>query len=491
MLSAISTTLASLPWETILTWLVAAYALGVAVFLILENRSPHSTFAWLFLLIAFPLGGLFIYLMVGRDRHAFSRERSLTTLLEGTALAERAAAVMEAQPAALAALHGRQGEYARLADLLWASAQSPLTQHNELEILQDAREKYPRLLADLRAATQSVHLLYYEWASDSFTEDVGDLLAALVSRGVHVRVLYDPFGSFWMLDRRYVRRLRQRGIRMYPFSPLYHLHTLGYRNHRKIAVIDGRIAYSGGLNMTRVHITGPKGFTGWRDTHARVVGQAVPILQSVFATMWQNTTGDNLFDDQHFPAGETATRTLPIQVVSAGPDSRWEAIRQSYLTMIALARHHLYLQSPFLILDTSVAEAMKTAALAGIDVRVMIAPRGAESSPAYRAGMTYAADMARAGVQVLLYEGAYFHAKTVCVDSMLCSIGSANIDIRSFSINYETNLVIHDAGVTRELEEDFARDLEHCVMFSAEEYDSRSSRVRFIDSAMRLCAPLL
>jgi cardiolipin synthase len=294
-----------------------------------------------------------------------------------------------------------------------------------------------------------------------------------------------------MLDRRYVRRLRQRGIRMYPFSPLYHLHTLGYRNHRKIAVIDGRIAYSGGLNMTRVHITGPKGFTGWRDTHARVVGQAVPILQSVFATMWQNTTGDNLFDDQHFPAGETATRTLPIQVVSAGPDSRWEAIRQSYLTMIALARHHLYLQSPFLILDTSVAEAMKTAALAGIDVRVMIAPRGAESSPAYRAGMTYAADMARAGVQVLLYEGAYFHAKTVCVDSMLCSIGSANIDIRSFSINYETNLVIHDAGVTRELEEDFARDLEHCVMFSAEEYDSRSSRVRFIDSAMRLCAPLL
>jgi cardiolipin synthase len=134
---------------------------------------------------------------------------------------------------------------------------------------------------------------------------------------------------------------------------------------------------------------------------------------------------------------------------------------------------------------------MKAAALAGLDVRVMIAPRGAESSPAYRAGMTYAADMARAGVQVLLYQGAYFHAKTICVDSMVCSIGSANIDIRSFSINYETNLVVHDEGVTRELEADFGRDLEHCVAFSAAEYAARHAGSRFIDSAMRLCSPLL
>jgi cardiolipin synthase len=306
-----------------------------------------------------------------------------------------------------------------------------------------------------------------------------------------VRILYDPLGSFWMLTRRYVQRLRRAGVQMFPFSPLYYLHTFGYRNHRKIAVIDGRIAYSGGLNMTALHIDGPEGFTGWRDTHARVTGEAVPILQSVFATMWQNTTGEDLFDSAYFPPVKMVGATLPIQVVSAGPDSRWEAIRQSYLAMIALARHHVYLQSPFLILDTSVAEAMKTAALAGIDVRVMIAPRGAESSPAYRAGMTYAADMARAGVKVLLYEGAYFHAKTVCVDSTVCSIGSANIDIRSFSINYETNLVIHDAAVTRELEADVARDFESCVAFSDVAYEARGVASRFLDSTMRLCSPLL
>ncbi len=478
-------------WTTVLVVLVSGYALAVAAFLILENRSPQSTFAWLFLLIVFPLGGLLIYVMFGRSRHAFSRERSLTTLLEGTALADRAAAVLAEQPAHLTALADSQPEYARLASMLWTSARSPLTFGNHLEILQDAREKYPRLLGDLRAATRSIHLLYYEWASDAFTEQVGDLLAEKTAQGVEVRILYDPVGSFFMLSRKYVRALRQRRIEMFPFSPLHHLHTLSYRNHRKVAVIDGTIGYSGGLNMTEKHLTGPSGFNGWRDTHARVTGEAVPILQGIFATMWQNTTGQNLFDEAFFPQVLPDEGSVVVQVVNAGPDSRWEAIRHSYLAMIGLAHQHIYLQSPFLILDTSVAEAMKTAALAGIDVRVMIAPRGAEWSPAYRAGMTFAADMARAGVQVLLYQGAYFHSKTVTVDSTLCSIGSANMDIRSFSINYETNLVIYDEGVTRELEADFTADLAHCVEFSATEYEARRRASRFVDSTLRLCSPLL
>jgi cardiolipin synthase A/B len=243
--------------------------------------------------------------------------------------------------------------------------------------------------------------------------------------------------------------------------------------------------------MTEKHLTGPKGFTGWRDTHSRVTGQAVTILQSVFATMWTNATGENLLTERYFPEVAAGDGGVPIQVVSAGPDSRWETIRQAYLAMIAHAHEHVFLQSPFLILDTSVAEAMKTAALAGLDVRVMIAPGGGEVSPAYRAGMTYAEDLARAGVQVLLYHGEYFHSKTVCVDSRICSIGSANIDIRSFSINYETNLVIYDAAVTRELESDFEADSRHCTPFSAEEYRTRAVSSRLVDSVMRLGSPLL
>ncbi len=481
--------------DTVVTALIVAgalYAASVAAFLILENRSPQSTFAWLFVILLLPVAGLVMYAMFGRSQHAFSRARTLTKLMQGTALAARAGRLIEEQPGKLAALAaGPVGDYGRLGLMLWASARSPVTVSNRLEILQNASEKYPRLVEDLRAASTSIHLLYYEWASDPFTDAVGRLLADKVRSGVEVRILYDPIGSLMMLRWSDVRRLRRAGVQMEPFSRLYHVHTLSYRNHRKIAVIDGRVGYSGGLNMTEKHLTGPDGFTGWRDTHARVSGEAASILQSVFATMWHNTTGENLFRDRYFPDAHDGPAPLPVQVVSAGPDSQWKAIRHSYLAMLAMARHHIYLQSPFLILDDSLAESMKTAALAGLDVRVMIAPRGGELSPAYRAGFTYAVDMARAGIQVLLYQGAYFHAKTVCVDSAICSIGSANIDIRSFSINYETNLVIYDSQVTRELEADFEEDLRHCVPFSVSEYEARPLPSRFADSMLRLCSPLL
>jgi len=478
-------------WVLLFVTLAFAYALVVTACFALQNRSPQSTFAWVLLFVLCPPAGLLTYVMFGRRRHAFSRESTVTKLLERSTLADRAAGLVAAQPRACANLEATHGELARLAVMLWASGRAPLTTRNRIEILQNASEKYPRLLDDMRAATESIHLVYYEWASDPFTETVAEILRHKVRRGVEVRILYDPVGSYSMLQPAYVKGLRRDGIRMQPFSSLYQLHTLSYRSHRKLAIVDGRIGYSGGLNMTEKHLTGPKGFTGWRDTHARVTGDAVTILQSVFATMWLNATGEDLFDERYFPGIPPVSGGVPIQVVSAGPDSRWETIRQSYLAMIALARHHVYLQSPFLILDTSVAEAMTTAALAGVDVRVMIAPGGGELSPAYRAGMTYAAEMARAGVQVLLYQGAYFHSKTICVDSRMCSIGSANIDIRSFSINYETNLVVYDEAVTRELESDVLADADRCVLFSAGEYDAHKTSSRLVDSAMRLCSPLI
>ena len=480
------------PWLLIAAIGVTLYAISVAAFLILENRSPQSTIAWLFVLVLFPPVGLLLYGMFGRSWHAFSRRGALRKLMEGSELAERSAELIAQQPAKLEALEASSvGDYGRLGAMLWATARAPLTMANRLDILQDASEKYPRLLTDLASATRSIHLVYYEFADDAFTHQIAEILLAKVKEGVEVRILYDPFGSLTMLTWTYLFRMREGGVRMYPFAPLYHLHTLSYRNHRKIAVLDGGVAYSGGLNLTEKHLTGPDGFSGWRDTHARVTGEAVLTLQTVFATMWHNTTGENLFQEQYFPEVRDDVPGVPIQVLSAGPDSEWKAIRHSYIAMLAMARRHVYLQSPFLIPDDSLAEAMKTAALAGIDVRVMIAPRGGEWSPAYRAGMTYAVDMARAGVKVLLYQGAYFHSKTICVDSTVCSIGSANIDIRSFAINYETNLVVYDERVTRELEEDFEEDERKCVPFSLAEYKARNVVTRFADSTARLCSPLL
>jgi cardiolipin synthase len=473
------------------TLVSVAYFVCVTAVLALQNRSPQSTFAWLLLFVLFPPGALVTYIMFGRGRRPFSRQRDIAKLLEQSTLAERAARAVAVQPSVIASLATTQADSARLAGMLWASGRAPVTSDNHLEILQDAAEKYPRLLEDIRGASSSVHMVYYEWASDAFTERVSLLLREKIRAGVEVRILYDPVGSYFMLSRSYVNELRRGGAQMQPFSSMYELHTLSYRSHRKIAIIDGRVGYSGGLNMTEKHLAGPDGFTGWRDTHARVTGEAVTILQSVFATMWMNATDENLLQDRYFPAVNSVGGGVPVQVVSGGPDSEWQTIRQAYVTAIALARDHVYLQSPFLILDTSVAEAMMTSALSGVDVQVMIAPAGGEMSPAYRAGMTYAAALARAGVKVLLYQGAYFHAKTFCVDSRFCSIGSANIDIRSFSINYETNLIVYDEAMTRELEADFLNDVQRCVVFSADDYHARSRSSRLIDSMMRLASPLI
>ena len=475
-----------------LSWTLYVVYLAIAtVFLVLENRSPQSTFAWLFLMVLAPGVGPVLYFLFGRGSKAFSHRKALRKQLGRTGLLKELAEVRSAQEDAQTELSDSDIEiYRRLPQLLWNSTEAPLTMGNQLEILQNASEKYPRLLEDLRRARRLIHMEYYEWADDALTREVLEILRDRVEAGVTVRALYDPVGSFSMLTRGYVRELRQSGVLVHPYSPIWRLHTISYRNHRKLVIIDSEIGYTGGLNLTDKHLTGPAGFTGWRDTHARVEGDAVAMLNWTFALQWFNTTGELLADSELYLRGRRPGR-VPIQVVNSGPDSRFTVIRQQYLSMIAMARDHVYIQSPFCVLDDSVMQVLCAAAMSGVRVWVMIAPRGGEGPLAYRAGMTYARDLARAGVRVLLYQGAYFHPKTIAVDSLVCSIGSANMDVRSFTINYETNLVIYDREVTRKLESAFLADIRHSQPFTADAYMRLPAYKRFGDSVMRLFSPLL
>jgi cardiolipin synthase A/B len=280
---------------------------------------------------------------------------------------------------------------------------------------------------------------------------------------------------------------------MAPTSPLYRLHTISYRNHRKITVIDGVIGYTGGMNVGREHLSGGKGFESWRDTQLRIVGEGAAVLQAVFMVDWYNAVREDLFSPAYYPiaATEPGEGDVPVQILTSGPDSQWAAIRQLYFSMIVTAQRHVLLQSPYFIPDASIAEALRSAALSGIDVRVMISARpSGDPVPAW-AGNTFMLDVVRAGVRVFLYEKGYLHAKTISIDSEICSIGSANIDIRSFSINYEINAVLYDGRLAKELEQDFERDLAYCSEFDAAEYRDRNVAVRFRDSFARLFSPLL
>lgn len=493
-------------WSGALGWFFTAYALLTAVYIVLENRRPQATFAWMLLFLAVPGLGLLVYVLFGRDRKAFSRRRALARQdLEANA-APLLDPMWARQDAEIERLEGQSPIRSRLMQLVRRNSHSMLTTGNRVAVQQDASAHYPSLVADLMGARHSIHLQYYIWADDCFTRELQAILLERAGNGVEVRLLYDPVGSLFRLTRRYKRELAAGGVRVAPVSALWRLHTISYRNHRKLAVVDGRVGYTGGMNIGREHLDGGPGFDRWRDTQVRIEGGGVAALQAVFLVDWRNATGEDLFAADRFPplreevrqamATKEAARPddgdVAVQILTSGPDSEWRAIRQLYFAMIASARRRVRLQSPFFVLDATITEALASAALSGVEVQVMVSDRGEGLNQApYWAARTYMAEVAAAGVAVHLYREGYLHAKTICVDGEVCSVGSANLDIRSFSINYELNAVIHDARLTAELETAFERDLAGCSAFDPAEYRRRPVLSRLRDSAARLLSPLL
>ena len=305
-----------------------------------------------------------------------------------------------------------------------------------------------------------------------------------------MRCLFDASGG--ALSDGYLRDLRDGGVAIHPYleyRSLTRLHSVNYRSHRKIAVIDGTIGYVGGLNLDKEQLE-PHGFARWRDTHLRIVGEAALALQASFVVSWFNTTGEEVSGPDYYPPSPT-DEFLPVQITQGGPDSQWQAIRQLYFQMIVSAQEKIYLQSPFFIPDESISEALRAAALAGVDVRLMFTPRGGTYQIPYRAARTYFAEVAEAGARVYLYRDGYFHPKTLNVDNAVVAIGTANLDIRSFSINYETMAVLYDAEKARAIEAQFLEDMAHCEEWSLQAYRHAPFGRRLLDSVYRLASPLL
>ncbi len=258
-------------------------------------------------------------------------------------------------------------------------------------------------------------------------------------------------------------------------------------------MIDGAIGYTGGMNIGKEHLDGGKGFDSWRDTQLRIAGEGAAILQAVFMVDWYNAVRENLFFPKYFPtcAPESTGDDVPVQILTSGPDSQWAAIRQLYFFMIVTAQRHIFLQSPYFIPDATIAEALMSAAHSGVDVKVMLSARPSGNRVPAWAGNTFMAEVVDAGVRVFLYEKGYLHAKTISIDSEICSVGSANIDIRSFSINYELNAVLYSNRLAKKLEQDFEADLVYCSEFDPKEYQKRKPALRFRDSVARIFSPLL
>jgi cardiolipin synthase len=476
-----------------LTVSLGLYALATGIYLISENRRPQATLAWMLGLIFLPGIGLLAYVLFGRDRKAFAKQSKLLRQdLEANAK-PLLAPIMARQEAEIARLEYDSEGRRKLMMLIRRNSHSALTARNSVDIMQNAATFYPRMIEDIQAAQHSIHMQYFIWGHDAFTDELNEVVSDKAKAGVKVRLLYDPIGSRAYVRGTYFKAMRAAGIHAAPTSPLWHVHTISYRNHRKITVIDGVIGYTGGMNIGKEHLDGGDAFRFWRDTQVRIVGEGAAALQTVFMVDWYNAVRENLFSPDYFPAPATegAGGDDRIQILTSGPDSQWAAIRQLYFFMIVSAQRHVFLQSPYFILDATLAEALRSAALSGVNVKVMLSARASGNPVPEFAGNTYILDVINAGVRVFMYQKGYLHAKTLSVDSEICSIGSANIDIRSFSINYELNAVLYSRHLAKELEESFERDLADCTEFDPAEYEARSVGLRFRDSVTRLLSPLL
>jgi cardiolipin synthase len=301
---------------TILSTGLALYALVGAIYLISENRRPQATLAWILVLIFLPGLGLLIYLLFGRGRKAFAKQSKLLMQdLEANAK-PLLSPILSRQDSEIARLERGSASGKRLMMLVRRNSHSALTRRNVVEILQNAKSFYPRMIEDMKSARHSVHLQYFIWARDDFTDELKQLLSAKAKEGIEVRLLYDPIGSQAHVNRAYVKGMEAAGIRMAPTSPPWRLHTISYRNHRKITVIDGSIGYTGGMNIGKEHIDGGEGFDFWRDTQVRIVGEGAAALQSVFVVDWYNAVRENLFYPACFPvvATEPQEGDVPVQI---------------------------------------------------------------------------------------------------------------------------------------------------------------------------------
>ena len=448
-----------LPW-----WILAAllvYWAVVIVLLISDNRKPASTLLWLFTLIVLPGLGLVLFLFFGRDWKVITARRHWA---EGYMAAVRAKMqpIYDRNAAAETSFEKRYaGTFATdiSAAIRRENGSFPLPA-DSLEIFSEGAQKFARLEQDLAAARSFIHMEYFIWEQDELTAKISEILLERMAAGVEVRILYDYIGSIGF-KKAELKRLEAAGAQV--SADVKDVFKLNYRNHRKIAVIDGAIGYTGGMNMGQEYIDGGVRFPTWRDTHLRLTGQAVAELQKLFALRWFEVAHEDLLLDRFLPpaAAGSGDGGVLTQLVAHTIEDPWEAGRRAHMIAISQAEKTLRIQSPYFVPDQGTYDALINAALSGVDLKFMMTGWVDKKLP-FWAAQTYYEPLLRAGGRIFQYTGGFFHAKTIAVDAAVCAIGTMNMDIRSLQLHKEVMEWIYDAGVTGRLEEIFDRDLEQC-----------------------------
>lgn len=467
--------------------LFAINILLAIVIVFFERRDPRSLWAWLLLLWFIPGVGFILYLIIGQDmrKSRMFKNKELEDVLHSAVYRQ------EEKVKSQDIFHGYGGKLARYSDLVMynlAAGQSVYTENNDVEIFTDGKEYFRALYEEMEKAEKFIHIQSYIIKDDELWQGFEELLARKVREGVEVRVLYDSMGCRAMGKSGW-DRIRSKGILVGEFFPAFfkRLHLrVNYRNHRKIIVIDGKTAYVGGFNIGREYLGLDKKFGYWRDTHLKIRGASVLSLHIRFTLDWNYTTKEDLFLEEHlFNELAESEGNTGVQIVSSGPDTINQDIRNNYLKIISKARSHVYIQTPYLVLDEAILNAIKMAAYSGIQVKIMI-PCKPDHPFVYWASYSYVGELLDAGVRCYTYDNGFLHAKGVMSDGLVSCYGTANMDIRSFKLNFEVNATIYSPQVTETLEAAFEKDLLDCTEITPEIYAKRSLLIRFKEQFSRM-----
>lgn len=455
--------------------------LGVVAVVVSENRNPVKSLAWVTVLLVVPLVGLVLYLVFGRNiqnkRIISRRNRRKLRRLTARHLTDLR--------------HGRPPEslQARI-NLASALCGSNYYEGNHAEVFDNGTDKFNALLADIAAAQHYINLQYYIIVDDNIGTRVLSALEERARAGVKVRIIYDHVGSF-KLSRKALRRLKEAGVEAYPFFKVVFPPfgtRINWRNHRKIAIIDGIVGYIGGMNVADRYIDGGKMFPMWRDLHLRVTGPAVAALQQSFAVDW-NFMGHPLLVDEVRPARHPHSN-IGMQLVTGGPTTQWMNMTLIFQRAISEAKKCVYILTPYFIPTEGLVQTLQVAALSKVDVRLIV-PRRSDSDMLRWATCSYVQECLRAGIKVYFYEKGMLHSKAVIIDDDFCTVGSTNFDFRSFEHNFEANMLIYSTEFNARMKALFMRELHDSRRITSAEWNRRPFLEKALESVMRLLSPIL
>ncbi len=459
--------------------------IGVVLVIITDNRNPLKTLPWILVLVLAPGAGLAIYFFFGQNlskRRIISHRtrKRITTRLEENDAAGGTGIPPQRLPLA------RLLSQTALAVPLYGSRLTPYV---------DGKTKMDALLEAIAGARHHIHIQYYIFSDDETGRRLRDALTAKAREGVEVRILYDDVGCTGV-KKAFFEGMRADGIEAYSF-----LHVkfprftskVNYRNHRKIGVIDGRIGFIGGMNVADRYVLGIERGNGkrerWRDTHFRIEGSGVAGLQASFLSDWSATTKQAVGGPAYFPAPERLTDNV-MQIVPSGPLGKWRTLLQAVEYAVSRAAQRVWIETPYYLPSETLNAALQEAALAGIDVRLML-PERSDSRVVDLASHSYLDDMVQAGVKIAFYTPGFLHSKLLLIDDDLAVVGSANMDFRSFEHNFEVNAFVYDRAFNARLAAIYETDLGDCRRVTPGDWFRRPRTRRWAESFMRIFSPLL